>query len=694
MADVEEKKSPKDPQEQLHEAAPPLPRFYGQPGSNNPPAKIEWPELVDSMADEAEKKIKEEMPHLHIQVVPAESFVTMDFNENRVRIYLNSSGKRTTDAEVFGGEEIHPPASLPIRRCRRLSIERSLVMAEDDVYTKDGTVDVRNNPADKTKTGKWKACRFILGNECCERLAYYGMGTNLVNYMIMKLGMGNVAGSKAVNDWSGTCYVTPLIGAFLADSYLGRYWTIATFSIIYVLGMALLTLSASVPGLKPSCEGDVCHATKSQIAACFAALYLIALGTGGIKPCVSSFGADQFDDNDEYEKKKKSSFFNWFYLSINVGALIASSVLVWIQMNVGWGWGFGVPAVAMAIAVVFFFSGTKLYRLQRPGGSPFTRIFQVVVASIRKMKVEVPSDKSLLYETADHESNIKGSRKLEHTDKFRFLDKAAVETPEDNLKENPDSWRLCTVTQVEELKTIVRLLPILASGIIFAAVYAQMNTVFVLQGNTMDQHIGPKFQIPAASLSLFDTLSVVFWVPIYDRIIVPYARRFTGHERGFTQLQRIGIGLVISTFSMVVAGILEVARLDYVKKHNLYDEPVIPMSIFWQAPQYFLIGCAEVFTFIGQNEFFYDQAPDAMRSLCSALSLTTVALGNYLSSALMTVVQKVTTRDGSPGWVSDNLNRSHLDYFYWLLAILSTLNFFLYLWISKWYTYKKVSISK
>lgn len=245
------------------------------------------------------------------------------------------------------------------------------------------------------------------------------MGTNLVNYMIMKLGMGNVAGSKAVNDWSGTCYVTPLLGAFLADSYLGRYWTIAIFSIIYVFGMTLLTLSASVPGLKPSCEGDACNPSKSQLAACFAALYLIALGTGGIKPCVSSFGADQFDDNDESEKEKKSSFFNWFYLSINVGALIASSVLVWIQMNVGWGWGFGVPAVAMALAVMFFFSGTRLYRLQKPGGSPFTRICQVVVASFRKMKVEVPSDKSLLYETADHESNIQGSRKLEHTDKFR-----------------------------------------------------------------------------------------------------------------------------------------------------------------------------------------------------------------------------------------------------------------------------------
>ncbi|GLT37576.1 hypothetical protein SLA2020_118850 [Shorea laevis] len=564
-------------------------------------------------------------------------------------------------------------------------------MAEDDVYTNDGTVDIRNKPADKKKTGNWKACGFILGNECCERLAYYGMGTNLVNYIQDRLNQGNVAAANSVTNWSGTCYITPLIGAFLADAYLGRYWTIASFSIIYVLGMTLLTLSASVTGLKPHCVGHDCHATASQTAVCFVALYMIALGTGGIKPCVSSFGADQFDETDEAERRKKSSFFNWFYFSINIGALVASSVLVWIQMNVGWGWGFGIPAVAMAIAVVFFFSGSNLYRLQKPGGSPLTRICQVMIASFRKVNVKVPADKSLLYETADKECNIQGSRKLEHTDKLAFFDKAAVETEKDQVKGSVDPWKLCTVTQVEELKSVIRLLPIWASGIVFSTVYGQMSTMFVLQGNTMDQHMGPHFKIPSASLSLFDTLSVIFWAPVYDKLIVPYARKFTGVERGFTQLQRMGIGLVISIFSMLTAGILEVVRLNIVKRNNYYDLEYIPMSIFWQVPQYFLIGCAEVFTFIGQLEFFYDQAPDAMRSMCSALSLTTVALGNYLSTLLVTIVTKVTTRHGKLGWIPDNLNRGHLDYFYWVLAILSLINFIVYLWIAKWYTYKKAT---
>lgn len=271
----------------------------------------------------------------------------------------------------------------------------------------------------------------------------------------------------------------------------------------------------------------------------------------------------------------------------------------------------------------------------------------------------------------------------------RWFDKAAVETEADRTKGLNDPWRLCTVTEVEELKAIIRILPIWASGIVFSTVYSQMSTMFVIQGNTMDQHMGPHFKIPSASLSLFDTLSVIFWAPVYDRLIVPCARRFTGKERGFTQLQRMGIGLAISIFAMITAGVLEVVRLNYVRRNNYYDLEYIPMSIFWQVPQYFLIGCAEVFTFIGQLEFFYDQAPDAMRSLCSALSLTTVALGNYLSTLLVTIVTNITTKNGKLGWIPDNLNRGHLDYFYWLLAILSVLNLFVYLWISRWYTYKK-----
>lgn len=580
-----------------------------------------------------------------------------------------------------------------------LEEERSLLedgLGESEgstLYTGDGSVDFHGKPVLKQSTGNWRACPFILGTEGCERLAYYGIATNLVTYLTNKLHEGNVSAARNVTTWQGTCYLTPLIGAVIADSYWGRYWTIAGFSTIYFIGMCTLTLSASVPGLKPAeCVGSVCpSATSAQYAVFFLGLYLIALGTGGIKPCVSSFGADQFDDTDPRERVKKGSFFNWFYFSINIGALLSSTFLVWVQDNAGWGLGFGIPAVFMAIAIASFFSGTPLYRFQKPGGSPLTRMCQVLVASFHKRNMQVPTDSNLLYETQDKNSAIEGSRKLEHTDEFKCLDKAAVVSEAETKHGDYNQWRLCTVTQVEELKILMRMFPIWATGIIFSAVYAQMSTMFVEQGMVMDTSLG-SFTIPPASLSCFDVISVIFWVPIYDRVIVPIARKFTGKERGFSELQRMGIGLFLSVICMSAAALVEIKRLQLARELGLEDKDVaVPLSIFWQIPQYFLLGAAEVFTFIGQLEFFYDQSPDAMRSLCSALSLLTTALGNYLSSFILTVVTYLTTQGGSAGWIPDNLNEGHLDYFFWLLAGLSFLNLLIYVGCAGRYKRKKAS---
>ena len=142
-------------------------------------------------------------------------------------------------------------------------------------------------------------------------------------------------------------------------------------------------------------------------------------GTGGIKPCVSSFGADQFDDTDPKESVKKGSFFNWFYFSINIGALVSGTYIVWIQENKGWGLGFAIPAFFMGVAIVSFFVGTPLYRFQKPGGSPITRMCQVLVAAFHKRTLSVPIDSSLMFETKDELSAIKGSRKIAHTDELK-----------------------------------------------------------------------------------------------------------------------------------------------------------------------------------------------------------------------------------------------------------------------------------
>ncbi|CAO2827590.1 unnamed protein product [Amaranthus hypochondriacus] len=576
-----------------------------------------------------------------------------------------------------------------------LLLEQSLLQNENcELYVGDGSVDFQGNPALKSKTGNWRSCTIILGTEFCERLAYYGIATNLVNYLTNKLHEGNVIAARNVNTWAGTCYLTSLVGAFLADAYCGRYWTIAVFSAIYCIGICTMALSASVPAFNPSnCVDFICpSATRIQNAILFGGLYLIALGTGGIKPCVSSFGADQFDDTDPIERVKKGSFFNWFYFSINIGSLVSGTFIVWIQENVGWGIGFGIPALFMGIAIASFLSGTTLYRFQKPGGSPLTRMCQVVVAAFNKRGLEVPEDGTLLYETPDKLSVIKGSRKLQHSEDLKCLDKAAV-LSEFDLKSGKihNQWRLCTVTQVEELKILIRMFPIWATGIVFSAVYAQMATLFIEQGMLMDRKVGT-FTIPAASVSTFNVISVIIWVPVYDKLLIPSLRKFTGKERGFSDLQRMGIGLFISILAMVSAAIVEIKRLRIAEELGLVEERVeIPYSILWQIPQFFLVGAAEVFTCVGQVEFFYDQSPDATRSLCSALVLVTVSLGDYLSSMILTIVTAITTAGGKPGWIPDNLNNGRLYNFFWLLAGLSFLNLLVYIICAMKYKQKSVS---
>ncbi|MED6124019.1 hypothetical protein PIB30_055087 [Stylosanthes scabra] len=548
-------------------------------------------------------------------------------------------------------------------------------MDEDSTHTGDGTVNIKGEVAVKSEGGTWKACPFVLGTFFCERLAYYGIASNLVTYLTTRLHEGPVSAARNVTTFQGTCYLTPLIGSFFADAYWGRYRTIVVFYGIYLIGICMLTLSAIL---------------SAQSAVFFLGIYLIAVGTGGIKPCIWPFGADQFDDTDHKERASKALFFNWNYFTSNIGALIATTILVWTEENVGWGIGYGIAASFIAIGIIVFFLGTRTYRFLRPGGSPITRICQVIVASLHKRKLEVPQDSSLLYETLAENSFVEGSLKLEHTNGLRCLDKAAVKSDiEKGREEVTNPWRLCTVTQVEELKILIRMIPIWATGIIFSAVYAQMSSLFVEQGKLMDRSIG-SFRIPAASLSTFNIGGVIIWVLIYDRVIVKVARHFTGNARGFTVLQRMGIGLFLSITCMSAAAILESKRLQIAQEHGLVDKDVsVPLSILWQVPQYFLLGAAEVFNFIGQHEFFYEEAPDRMRSFCSALALLTNSLGNYLSSLVVTIVAKLTTEDGSHGWLPDNLNEGHLDYFFWLLAALSFLNMLVYIAYARMYKQKK-----
>ncbi|CAN1181377.1 Protein NRT1/ PTR FAMILY 3.1 [Linum perenne] len=541
---------------------------------------------------------------------------------------------------------------------------------------------------------------FIFANEATEKLAVVGFNTNMISYLTTQLHMPLTKAANTLTNFGGTASLTPLLGAFLADSYAGRFWTIVLASVIYQFGMTGLTLSAILPHLRPPpCRPDdvksPCEeADTGQLAILYISLLLGALGAGGIRPCVVAFGADQFDESDPKQATKTWKYFNWYYFVMGVSILAAVTVVVYIQDNIGWGWGLGIPTFAMFLSIVAFMFGYPMYRRLEPVGSPFTRLVQVMVAAWRKRKIEMVSDPMELYQNDEIDGPISLGGKLLHTKHMKFFDKAAIVTSDDT-KQSPNLWRLNTVHRVEELKSLIRMGPIWAAGILLITAYAQQNTFSLQQAKSMDRHLTTKFQIPAGSMSVFTMTSMLITIIIYDRIFVPLIRRLTGLDRGITFLHRMGIGFVISIMATLVAGFIEVKRKGVARDHGLleFGHKTVPISVFWLAPQYCLHGIAEAFMSIGHLEFFYDQAPESMRSTAMALFWTAISVGNYTSTLLVTLVHKFSAGLDGSNWLPDqNLNKGKLEYFYWVITGLQVVNFVYYLFCAKLYTYKPIHV--
>ncbi|XP_061345251.1 protein NRT1/ PTR FAMILY 6.2 [Gastrolobium bilobum] len=555
-------------------------------------------------------------------------------------------------------------------------------------WTVADAVDYKGFPADRSKTGGWVPAAFILGIEIIERLSTIGIAVNLVTYLMGIMHLPSSTSANIVTDFMGTSFLLCLLGGFLADSFLGRYKTIGIFAAIQTLGTATLAISTKLPQLRP----PPCHATPSsckqatgfQMGILYLALYLIALGTGGLKSSISGFGTDQFDEKDEKEKSQMAFFFNRFFFFISFGTLAAVTVLVYIQDKVSRSWAYGICSVSMVIAILIFISGTKRYRFKKSLGSPIVHIFQVIVAAIRKRKMELPHNVGSLYEDTPESSRI------EHTDQFRFLDKAAI-VAEGDFEKNlsgytPSPWKLCSLTRIEEVKMMLRLLPVWATTIIFWTTYAQMITFSVEQASTMQRNIG-SFQIPAGSLTVFFVAAILITLAVNDRLIMPLWKKWNG-KQGFTNLQRIAIGLILSTFGMVAAFLCERKRLS-VAKGVSGNQATLPISVFILIPQFFLVGSGEAFIYTGQLDFFITQSPKGMKTMSTGLFLTTLSLGFFVSSFLVSVVKKLTETKDRQGWLADNINKGRLDLFYALLTILSFINFVAFVVCAIWYKPKK-----
>lgn len=526
---------------------------------------------------------------------------------------------------------------------------------QQQANTWDGYVDWRNKPALRGLHGGMRAATFVLVVEVLENLAFLANASNLVLYFKEFMHFSPSNSSNSVTNFMGSAFLLALLGGFLCDAFYTSYLIYILSAFVELLGLVILTIQAQSKSLKPpKCTPNIpCKQVHGpQAAMLFLGLYLVALGVGGIKGSLATHGAEQFDASTPQGRKSRSTFFNYFVFSLACGALIAVTLVVWIEDNKGWQWGFGMSTLAIFLSIPIFVLGSAYYKNKIPRGSPFTTIIKVLVAAIlNSFKSRGSSNAIASMGTSPLPtpvSNYQGgninrkavgeaaeSENLSPSESLKFLNRAAVHRP-------AFGFLTCSVQQVEEVKIVLKIFPIFACTIVLNCCLAQLSTFSVQQAASMNTKVG-SLRVPPASLPIFPVVFIMILAPVYDHFIIPFARRVTKTEMGISHLQRIGIGLVLSIVAMAVAAIVEIKRKRVaIDKGLINTTQPLPISFLWIAFQYLFLGSADLFSLAGLLEFFFTEAPMSMRSLATSLSWASLAMGYYLSSAIVSIVNSVT----------------------------------------------------
>lgn len=348
----------------------------------------------------------------------------------------------------------------------------------------------------------------IVANEFCERFSYYGMKTVLSLYLRDALGYSEDKASITYHLFGVLCYFTPIFGAILADAYAGKFMTILCLSILYAIGEVILAVSA-IPGTLP------------QEAFSLVGLFIIAVGTGGIKPCVSAFGGDQFVRPQQ--DRQLEGFFSIFYISINAGALISTFITPILRRDVTcfdqascFSLAFGVPAVLMIIAVMIFICGKPLYKMKKPEGNIMLDVAKCITHAIKR------------------KWNSRKSKPKSH-----WLDYAS------------DKYRK---QLIHDIKRVLGVLVILIPVPVFWALFEQKGSRWTFQASRMNGAIGESsFSIRADQMQIVNPVLILLLVPFFESVVYPFFAKYNL----LTPLQRMASGGILAGVAFVISGIIE-----------------------------------------------------------------------------------------------------------------------------------------
>lgn len=397
--------------------------------------------------------------------------------------------------------------------------------------------------------------KYIIGNEACERLSYYGMLSILTLYLKNVIGMDKAASTEVVHLFATAVYFLPLLGGWLADRWLGRYWTILSLSLFYCLGNAALAIfEGYLPGV-------------------YVGLGLIALGAGGIKPCVSAFVGDQFPAKDDALLTK---IYGWFYWAINLGAFFGFAIIPLLRDKAGYRWAFGVPGIFMALATVIFWMGTRYYVRQAPAG-----------------KSSGGSVLGVIWYALTHASERKPGQSFFDTALARY----ECET-------------------VEGVKAVSGILMMFATVPVFWALFNQVNTTWVLQGEKMVPFSVLGYKVDGERLQSIGALLVLIWVPILTLWLYPSAQRM---GLRISPLRRMGTGMVLGAIAFLGCGWIQ-SRMDVGEQ----------VTLAWQVVPYIILEAGEVMVSATALEFAFSQSPARMKSIIMSFWLMTIAGGHFL----------------------------------------------------------------
>ncbi|OWM84154.1 hypothetical protein CDL15_Pgr028146 [Punica granatum] len=396
---------------------------------------------------------------------------------------------------------------------------------------------------------------------------------------------------------------------------------------------------------------------------------MAALGSAGTRFTSLTIGANQFDKPED-----RSRFFNWCFVAQYVASVIGATVMVYIQDNVSWGLGFGLCAGANAIGLLIFLLGKRLYRPEDgPRGSPYGDLARVVVAAVKKRNIRLTLNNEDYY--YGHHGQVTETAGPTSKKKFRFLNRAALKTEGDIRQDGSVAkpWRLCTMQQVEDFKTLLRIFPLWSSGILLSTTIVTQGSLVILQALAMDRHLGPHFKIPAGSMWVLSMISLSISLTLSDRVFSPIWRKAV--NRSFTVLQWIGVGHILNTLSLVVASVVEAKRLGATHHHQ-------KLSSLLLFPQLILVGVGLSLHHPGQAAFFYQEFPLSLRSTATAMASVTIGIGYYLSTLFLDLFRRVTE------WLPNNINDGRADNVYWTLVAVGMLNFVYYLICAGCYKYQ------